>query len=359
MPNPRTLLLTNEPTPGAAIGQINGYELLVQSGEIESCRAVSVKESFDSTPAFDRVLDAVKRNDYDIIVIWTPGLFPSNEVQFAEIIEAIKGRPILYWEGDPWGKVGDKKPVTKQMSWWMSHSKTVFSTAKQPHFSIFKGLGASSVMHIPHTYCHIKFATEEKNPPTLNDSDEQVDFSIIASNTARIPGLTGSPGAIRRWELVTRLRLDAAYSHRIYGSNWPKNWSEGKIAYESQGQVIRRSKVNLNWDNFDKYEDYSSDRLPIALLAGRPHVTTKHPGMLWLPGEAIGIFQEKFPKSVLNRGKELLEIDPQIRLKLGLEAHNWVKFRLSHRESARYIMSSYYEHIKKPPADPWGELPSL
>ena len=353
---PRLLLLTNEERPGGATGQINGYELMVQSGEIGSCRSISLKEGFDEASAQQRVLHAVKRTDYDVVVIWTPGAFPTTESQFTEIIEAINERPILYWEGDPWGRASDKKPVTKQMSWWMSHSEIVFSTAVDPHFSIFKELGATSIRHIPNTYCHLKFTNEEKYPPTLDSLNSGVDFSIIGSNTARIPGLTGSPGALRRWELVTRARFGSRYSSRLYGAKWPKGWSEGLLGYELQGQEIRKSKVNLNWDNFDKYEGYSSDRLPIALLAGRPHVTTKHPGMLWLPNENIGLYQETSPKKVLNRGKELLSIDPKIRFKLGLEAHKWVVNRLSHREAARYIMSTFYEHIKKPTADPWGKL---
>jgi len=47
---PRLLLLTNEGRLGEAGGQINGYELMVESGEVESCRAVSHKEGFDATP---------------------------------------------------------------------------------------------------------------------------------------------------------------------------------------------------------------------------------------------------------------------------------------------------------------------
>jgi hypothetical protein len=349
--------LTNENRPGDAAGQINGYELMVLSGEIESCRAVSHKEGFDATPNFERVLESVKRNDYDIVVIWSPGLCPSTETQFNQIIEAINSRPILYWEGDPWGRAGEKKPVTKQMSWWMRHSEIVFSTVTKPHFSIFKELGAKSIRHIPNTYCHFKFSNEETSPPNIDFPNSDVDFSIISSNTARIPGLTGSPGALRRWELVTRAHFGSKYSSRLYGGYWPRGWSEGFLSYELQAQEIRKSKVNLNWDNFDRYEDYASDRLPIALLAGRPHVTTKHPGMLWLPNENIGLFQETSPKKVLDRGKELLSIDPKIRIKLGLDAHNWVKNRLSHREAARYIMSTFYEHLKKPPADPWEKLP--
>lgn len=354
---PRILILTNSPSPNFHLGQVNGYELMVNSKELASVRSVSHREEFDQTSAFERVHSAVKENNYDIVLIWTPGMFPAKLEQFEKIIQAINGRPILYWEGDAWGKAGEKKPVTKQMSWWMTHSEIVFSTVSEPHFSIFKELGARSIRHIPNTYCHFKFKKEERYPPIPYPLNDEVDFSIIASNTARIPGVTGTPGALRRWELITRVHFNSKYSNRIYGCKWPRGWSEGLLTYELQGQEIRKSKINLNWDNFDKYEDYSSDRLPIALLAGRPHVTTKHPGMLWLPTENIGLYQETSPKRVLKRGEELLSIDPKIRFKLGLEAHNWVVNRLSHREAARYIMSTFCEHIKKPTADPWGKLP--
>ena len=357
MYKPQLLLLTNEGLPGDAAGQIDGYELMVQSGEIGSCRAISHKEGFDANSAFQRVLESVKRIDYDVVVIWSPVVFPNTESQFTEIIRAINGRPILYWEGDPWSRAGDKKPVTKQMSWWMSHSEIVFSTAVEPHFSIFKELGARSIRHIPNTYCHLKFKKEENYPPTLDSLNSGVDFSIIASNTARIPMLTGSPGALRRWELVTRAHFGSKHSIRLYGAKWPKRWSEGFLRYELQAQEIRKSKVNLNWDNFDKYEDYASDRLPISLLAGRIHITTRHPGMKWAPGQDIGLFQENSPKKIMERAAELLELSDHRIFGLGLNAHNWVKFRMSHREAARYILSTFYEQIKKPPADPWGKLP--
>ena len=121
----------------------------------------------------------------------------------------------------------------------------------------------------------------------------------------------------------------------------------------------RNDEHFYTWDNFDNYEDYSSDRLAIALLAGRPHVTTKHPGMLWLPNECIGLYQETSPKNVLNRGKELLSIDPKIRHDRGLEAHNWVKSHLSHREAARFVVSSYFENVEEPPGDPWSTLTKI
>jgi hypothetical protein len=243
------------------------------------------------------------------------------------------------------------------MSWWMSHSEIVFSTASEPHVSTFKEIGASTIYFIPNTYCHLKFANEEMSIPQKLDVAHEIDFSIIASNTARIPGFTGSPGALQRWELIARLHYDSRNTTVLYGNKWPPGWSKGLLPYGEQARVIRNSRVSCNWDNFATYENYSSDRLPIAMIAGRPHVTTKHKGMNWAPSEEFGLFQESSPRKVISRAKELLELGPERLWRIGIQAHKWAQFRVSHREAARYIVSSFYGHVAKPASDPWGNLP--
>ena len=354
MPRLKLLLLTNEPAHGGATGQINGYELMALSGEIESCKNTSHREGYDDLSAYDRVLNAVQRKDYDVIVIWSPVVFPNTLDQFAEIIKAINGRPILYWEGDPWQKKDGKKPVTNQMSWWMSHSEIVFSTATSPHFEIFRDIGAKTIVHMPNTYCHLFFKNEEYLSP--NSLGTLRDITMIANNSARIPGVSGLPGTLKRIELASRLHFNNKISHNIFGRGWPKNWSSGNVPYSKQASEIRKSKLSVNWDNFIDYHDYSSDRLPISLIAGRIHITTRHPGMNWAPNSEHGLFQEESPKKIIEKAENILFSDPENLFKLGLEGHNWVKNRLSHREAARYVLSSYFENIKKPPEDPWSNL---
>ena len=41
---PRVLLLTNENKISDTAGQINGYELMVETGELKGCNSVSIKE---------------------------------------------------------------------------------------------------------------------------------------------------------------------------------------------------------------------------------------------------------------------------------------------------------------------------
>jgi hypothetical protein len=357
MYKPRLLILTNSPNRDFHRGQINGYELLIATKELSSVRFVSHQERGNNRSPFERVFEAVKRNDYDVLIVWTPGKFPSSESEFSRLVEAVNGRPILYWEGDAWGKENRWKEMPIQMSWWMSHSEIVFSTVSDPQVSFFVKNGAKYVLHTPNTYCHFYFRKEEQEIPKKIQDVATYDISMISNNTALIPGLSGAPGAIKRWNLAYRLHFGSGFSSRLFGEHWPNNWSSGYLDYGNQAAEIRKSKVNVNWDNFSDYSDYTSDRTPIALIAGRPHVTCRHSGMKWAPSSDFGLFQETSPKLVLERAKELLSMDPDLVWNLGVNAHNWAKGRISHRESARYVVSSFFDHIKKPPKDPWSNLP--
>ena len=357
MTRPKLLLITNEYKNGDAAGQVNGYELLVDSGELNSCIKVSHNEGFDQQLAFERVLDSLSNFKFDIVLIWSPSKFPTTFLQFEQLIDRINGRPILYWEGDPWGPDNRKKTITTQMKWWMAHSEIVYSTVSHPHSTLFRNYGAKRVIFCPNTYCHLKFKLEENTIPYRFESGLTADISIIANNSARIPGISGLPGSLRRWELISRLHFERRFTSNIYGSNWPNGWSNGLLPYDKQVKKIREAKINLNWDHFPQYADYSSDRLPIALLAGRPHITTNHPGMKWAPDESLGLFQENAPSQILSRARELLSFAPEHLWELGLQAHKWAKNRVSHREAARYVISSYIDDVAKPPNDPWGNLP--
>jgi len=356
---PRLLLLTNESTPGNLVGQIDGYKSLVISGELQSFRAISHREGFDSRPAFARVLEAVSRRDYDIVIVLTPKKFPANQSEFEFILRAIGTRPVLYHEGDAWAGKNQKKAITEQMTWWMSISEIVFSMAGEPQSSIFFENGAKKLLFLPPTYCHIQFAEAEKFPPKELNNRDFFDFTMISNNTARIPFISGLPGSSKRWELASRIQFDSKHTKNIFGQNWPKSWSKGYLDYKEQIFQIRLSRLSLNWDHFDKYESYASDRLPISLLAGRVHVTSQHPNMDWFPGENIGLFYEKSPREIMERATSLLDLGNPKLSEIGIEGYRWTKNRLSHRESARYIMSRIFSHIKKPPSDPWGNLPRL
>jgi hypothetical protein len=352
----RLLVLTNEANPGDSAGQVDGFTDLVRTGEIESCHSVSFIAGYDEIEPKSRILNAIRSIGFDVLIIFSPSSFPNNESEFSEILNEISGRPILYWEGDPWDFPGSKKGVTPQMAWWMKNSEIVFSVAGEPHLTIFKSAGANVVKRTIHTYCHLKFERQEFSPPLNNISELRNDALMIANNLSRIPGITGVHGSLSRWELAARINFSSDFSSKIYGQNWPKNWSSGPLKYSAQGDEIRASKINLNWDHFPNHEGYVSDRFAVALISGRPHVTSAHSNMGWAPGGDEGLFFETTPRKIIQRTRQLLNMDPLRLGSLGINGHRWAKRRVSHREAARHILSSYYPELSRPPADPWDCL---
>lgn len=349
----RVLLITNEASPGDADGQIDAYRQLVDAGELAALEAVSHRPTGGSTveQTFLTVLDRVQSGNHDVVVIWTPGNFPHTSIQFDRLEEALGSRPLLYWEGDPWGK---GKPITQQMKWWLVRADIVFSTGGLSQANLYLGAGAKRVAHIANTYCHLKFAEAEAHTPApITDCG----VVVIGSNLARIPYLTGVPGSAGRRHLVSQLRNNRGLELRLFGTGWPNGWSLGRIAYAHQVEELRKGRVSANWDHWPRMPDYSSDRLSISLISGRPHVTTRHPGCEWLPGEDEGLFQELSPRLVHHRVRNLLDLDPVVTYQMGVAAHSWARHRLSHREAARYILTQVLDEVTPPPDDPWAVLP--
>jgi hypothetical protein len=357
MYKPNLLIISNEFQIGDSIGQINGYQLLSMNGEIGSINTVSHATS--GSDNFLKVLKAMKETKYDILIIWSPGSFPRSEDEFSQLMEINRGRTIVYWEGDTWGiqnshGLKGKKIPTVQMRWWLVVSDFLFTTASFPQADQFLRMGAKRVFHTLQTYCHVQFEYEEKVPP---DESFEYDLSMMCRNLARIPLLTGLPGSAKRLWVVNKIRKIDNIDFRLFGSNWPKNWTNGLLAYSNLASEMRKSRFNVNWDHFDQYHDYSSDRLPIAMISGRPSFSTLHPGMNWLQGKNLGLFLYDNPKKLVESLKSYLTSDPKMTHHAGLQGHSWAKNRISHRESARYVMSIVCE-VSPPPADPWSLLPS-
>lgn len=349
-PLPRVLLITNERVHGDAAGQIHAYQELEVCGEIGHVTAVSACSEVDPAEATATVLQAVEHARPDVAVLWTPGRFPGSRANFERIQKALGSASLLYWEGDPWHRA---KPITAQMRWWMGAADVVFTTAGPPQATDFLAAGARLVQHVPNTYCHVKFRMCEAVEPPPVDRQR---VTMIGSNLMLIPALTGVPGSFRRAELAMRLRR-AVPDFDLRGKGWARLGLRAQpIEYARQADHIREGALSVIWDHWPYLPDYSSDRLPIALVAGRPHVTTLHPGMQWVPGQDLGLFQEASPARIVDVVSDLLP-DTDRLSRLGRAAHRWAAHRVSHREAARYIMSTVLDSVASPPSDPWAHLP--
>ena len=349
----RVLVLTNEHFLDSASGQKDAIRILAQEDLIDSVEFVSHSLSRDGYKNYSAVASALEENHFDILVIWSPRIFPETRDEFEEIIQKVNGRPIYYWEGDPWTSTGIKS-WTEQMKWWALESQLIFTVAKEPHITMFRSASDAKIVFIPQTYCHVQFRKAELTQPlSLSESKSVV---MIGSQTARIPFVYGTPGSGMRFLAGISLKLRFGHDFQLFGNKWPRGFSAGKVEYAQQANLIREFSMSANWDNFIHHESYVSDRLPIALLAGRVHITSSHPGKNYYGSEDIGLFQVKGLFDLHQKIDELRAFDPVKLSSMGLEAHKWARNRFSHREAARFMFSKITNNIPSPQSEPWRDL---
>jgi hypothetical protein len=354
----RVLLLTNEDASAHAPGQRDGFARLQDDGSIEAVTLAVPKVIADSKGepgALREILEIIRAKRPNVIVQITPQGFSFTEDWFRAVAAALPRRPLLlFWEGDAWSRWS--KPVPPETQLWWKHADVVFSVAFGEQRRLIERLGGRDVRFVPSTYDHIRYREEEATePPTQGDFSEVVVIGNWWGNRYFISRL---PGARQRFRLVRALQKDTRIPLAIYGQNWTGRGVRSPVPMADQAAVARRGLITANWDHFPNYAASTSDRLPIQLLAGRAHVTTLHPGSEWLPGPETGLFREPTVGSAIRRVRELLSRPREEVLELGLSAHRWVRYRLSDREFARYMLGAVDERLLLDlPDDPWSRLP--
>ena len=356
----RLLVISNSDEVDSHKGQVEAFQ---DSDFNVSVIEVSHSRSYDPELNFRTVLSFLQSNDYDVVLVLTPKLFPMRQEWFEILLSAINQRPIYYYDGDPWlhsyrhlhKPKNKRKSISPQMKWWASVSEAVFTVAKSPHTEIFTNCKSKKVYYVPHTYCPNHFSNLESEPPKFENLIGSR-ILMIGSNLSSIPGVTGVPGSFKRFLTASLMRKFFRKSFTLYGPGWPKWWRIQTLSFADQGLEIRKSKFTVNWDHFHNHAAYTSDRLCISLLAGRPHITTRHSDMAWLPSEEYGLYQVQGPFAVVMKALKLSRLNEQVLFDQGLKGHYWVKDRLSHKQLSQYMLTRMGFPVNYTFVEPWRSL---
>jgi hypothetical protein len=363
----RLLMISNQVGPDwyASFGET--FKGMVAGGELEAFEQVFPKITTKARghgESLDELVTAAERFQPTTVLVATPNGFGHEPAWVGRFLATAGDPAVIYFEGDPWGGLGGwGKPIDRDMASWFSAADVVFSVAREPHFSLFRKKGARDVRYIPQTYCSVTLREAERTPPDV-EREPEYDVVAIGSNLTRWGRVSRIPGGVKRVKTMRGLQRRPGLRLALYGLGWSGPGVKGPVTYDRQTAVIREGLMSVIWDHFPRHEGYSSDRLPISLLAGRVHVTTAHPRMEWLPGERIGVFQEPTPAAVVERVEALNSGDAGEIMELGLAGHRWVRDRLSHRQAARFMLGAVEPSLLETlPEDPWrtllNEWPSL
>jgi len=346
---PSVLLLNNHPLHSGNPGQVEALQFMAGNNEIGEVSILNAGPRADETQQQRdlRVIQGIRDSRSDVILALSlKGLIRDME----RVQQAVAGRTLIYWEGDAWGP---RKPVGPEMAAWLAMADHVFSVGGSPQVELLQASGAGTVHHTIHTYDHVLFADSERGDWAAPDAE----IVFIGSHLSKVLLVSGLPGSAGRWRLVRSLKRRYREDFLVAGAGWPKGVSIGRVDFGEQDRFIQRARLLVNWDHYADVEAYTSDRLAIAMIAGRAQVTTSHPGMQWLPGPESGLYLESSVGGVIRRTAELLNGPAESLAGRGRAAHAWARKRISHREALRHMLSTVFPEIERPPADPWDALP--
>lgn len=343
----RFFYVPNEGTEGAQVGPRKAFELLRKEGVFSAYTAYSYlveREAAKShAEALERLHAAV--SDFRPDVIFFQHLNDSYPVDRAYVrrLKSVSSRPKFVWhDPDPYGRF--IKPVDATMKAAVAESDLAVVKGLGYFSRTLREAGAKRILYAPESFDDERFARAEA--PLRQRA---LDVVMIANLTClkRIPWLFMPGGRSRK---ITAERLHSAHGGRfaVYGSGqgWEgKPYCRGPIAFERQEAVIRSAWVSVNWSQFDEIPYYFSDRLPISLCSGVPHITNYQPGFEHVLSGARGVFFANSPREVVDLTDYLLSMPRERLIEIGQEGAAYAQERLNATRVYRDIVTAIGEQL--------------
>lgn len=325
--------MPNEPCINKATGERHrqhngrsGFEALVGKKRIGQLEIFPYIEHLEASPdmrAFsERLCAFVEKFNPDIIFAQHVGGRGIPE----EVWSSIKGRArtLVYHDADPFTLF--TKRIDRSMRSIMKSSDLVLGCGLGAFRQAFMVHGAKRFGYVPHCFDRVRFG---HGRPEL--VQKKYGALMIASRVkARNLPITFFPGARTRARFAKVMEERFGEAFAIYGTCWEglKSW-KGYLHFSEQENEIMASKFSVNWDHFDDVPYYFSDRLPISLAAGVPHLTSWHPGYDEIFKSCRGLYWAKTPEDLADCAEWMLSRSNDVLLEEGLAGREWVAQNLS------------------------------
>ncbi|MFE9643713.1 hypothetical protein ACFYO0_06115 [Streptomyces sp. NPDC006365] len=287
----------------------------------------------------------------DLLFVQSPGNFPWTEDDVAGLLRALGSPVVVLWEGDAWG---GRKPVPSSMIYWLRHADTVFTSGLGVQAELLGRYTARAVQYVAQTVPQRLWDTGPVPPP----DDALYDVMHIGNCFVRFRVLERLDGARERRRFVRSLQRLPNCRFAVHGHGWTGHGVLGPIPFDRQVEALRTARLSVSWEHCPGRDGYFSNRLPISLYAGRPHVTTRPLNTPWLPGPEQGLYLADTPDEAVGLVRELLRDDPATLHRAGIAGHNWVRTRLTNLNALRHMLSWHLD-VPPPPADPWAAIAAM
>ncbi len=337
----------NEGTEGDQIGPRKAFRLLNGEGVLSAYTAYSYlverEKALNHNHALEQLHAAVQAFQPDVIYIQhLNGSYPVDRA-FLQRLKSVASRPKFVWhDPDPYGRF--IKPVDATMKAAVAESDLAVVKGLGYFAEALREAGARRILFAPESFDDERFA---RGGPL--STSRELDAVMIANLTClkRIPWLYLPGGRSRK---RTAELLHQAYGDRFAvfggGQGWHgKAYCRGPISFERQEAVIRSSWISVNWSQFDEIPFYFSDRLPISLAAGVPHITNYQRGFEHVLPDARGVYFVRSPAEALDVADYLLSLPRERLLEIGAQGAAYARERLNATRVYRDIVTAIQQQL--------------
>jgi hypothetical protein len=326
----RWLYIPNESVEGDQVGPRMAFEQLHADGTFSAYKAYSYlvrgRSAANHSDALIEFLEVARTFAPDVVFVQHPNNGYPMDSAYLRALKAVPGNPkLVLYEEDPYDRVAKRMDATIRAV--LAESDICFLGGTGYIAELALKAGATQIRFAPHSYDSRRFGTPWQ--PTLA---RKYDAVMIANLTCRkrIPGLYMPGGRSRK---ATARILHKYLQDRFVVFGGGQGWNgeaycKGKISFDKQGEVIRDAWMSVNWGQFDAIAMYSSDRLPISLSCGVPHITNYQPGYEHVFDRVPGLFVVKTPEEVLDVALYILSLPIERRNELGFLAAEYARKHL-------------------------------
>ncbi len=343
----RFFYIPNEAREGDQVGPRKTFRLLHEEGVFSAYGSYSYlverQKAASHARALEDLLAAVETFRPDV-VYWQHlnRSYPVDRA-FLQRLKSIASQPKFVWhDPDPYGRL--IKPIDATMKAALAESDMAVLVGLGYLAEEVRRAGAKRVLFAPHSYDDERFGQDWE--PTLA---RRYDAVMIANLTClkRIPFLYLPGGRNRK---VMSRAFHRAYGDRYAvfggGQGWQgEPYCRGSIAFDDQEKTIRSAWLTINWGQFDEIAMYSSDRLPISLASGVPHITNHQRGYEHLFPGAKGIYFVHSPAEALDVADLLLSLPRERLVEIGRQGVAYARERLNATRVYRDIVAALRQQL--------------
>lgn len=305
------------------VGGRLGFEALLADGSIGALEIFSyrhVRAEHPNAAAFEEAArTAIDQFRPDILFVQHLFGTDVSEEFWGRLRRERPELTLIYHEGDPYDRLA--KRIDAPTRAILRHADLVLSCGLGSLADILGEVGGRPVELKPHSFPRSRFALIE--PGTVEKTVEVV----MIGNSGRRNRLRFLyvPGGRRRARFASR--MSAAFGRRfaLYGAGWDHlEASRGSLPFFEQERAIHAARFTANWDHFDRIAFYFSDRLPISLAAGLPHVTSWHPGYDQYLGDVPGLYACRTVEEAVDTCRWLSGRPTRQLVEEGMGGREWV-----------------------------------